>query len=199
MIKYLTVVTGRMYQVNCYIIYNENNKAVIVDPGDEFELIDKTLKNNKLKPEAILLTHGHFDHVGAVRKLKDKYKIKVYMNFDDIMLLSFMRESDFVPDVDVKNITEISIDGMNIKCINTPGHSEGSTCYIIEDMLFCGDTLFAGSIGRCDLPGGSPTVMMNTLRNIVVKFDDDLKVLSGHGEESSMSYEKATNYYLKNL
>lgn len=199
MIKYLTVVTGAMYQVNCYIIYNENNKAVIVDPGDDFEIIEETLLNNKITPEAIFLTHGHFDHVGAVRQLKEKYNIKVYMNFDDIMLLGFMRENDFTPDVDVKGLTEINIADMNFKCINTPGHSQGSTCYIIEDLLFSGDTLFAGCIGRCDLPGGSPSVMRNTLSEIVANFDDNLKVLSGHGEASVMSHEKASNHYLKKI
>ena len=159
----------------------------------------KIIQNNKLTPKAIFLTHGHFDHVGAVRELKDKYSIKVYMNFDDVMLLGFMRESDFTPDVDVKHLAEINIEEMKFKCINTPGHSQGSTCYIIEDLLFSGDTLFAGCIGRCDLPGGSPTVMMNTLKEIVMNFDDNLKVLSGHREASTMGYEKVSNYYLKNF
>ena len=199
MIEYLTVVTGDMYCENCYIVYNDNNDGIIIDPGDDFEIIDDTLINNNIKLNAILLTHGHFDHVGAVKKLKDKYNLKVYMNFDDIMLLSFMRESDFTPDVDIKNKEYLEVADINIKCINTQGHSEGSTCYIIDNFLFSGDTLFAGSIGRCDLPGGSPAVMLKTLSEIVVHFNDDLKVLSGHGEESTMRKEKAINYYLKNL
>lgn len=199
MIKYLTVVTGNMYCENCYIVYNDNNDGIIIDPGDDFDIIDNTLINNNIKLNAILLTHGHFDHVGAVKQLKDKYNLKVYMNFDDIMLLSFMRENDFTPDVDIKNMKNLEIADIKIKCINTPGHSEGSTCYIIDKLLFSGDTLFAGSIGRCDLPGGSPAVMLKTLSEIVISFDDDLKVLSGHGEESTMRKEKVMNYYLKNL
>ena len=95
MIKIITLVTGEMYQENCYIVFDEKN-AIIIDPGDDFYLIDKTVKNNKLNPLAILLTHGHFDHVGAVKELKDKYDIKVYMNTDDEPLLSFMRTKDFI-------------------------------------------------------------------------------------------------------
>ena len=199
MIKYLTVVTGDMYCENCYIVYNDNNDGIIIDPGDDFEVIDNVLIDNNVSLKAILLTHGHFDHVGAVKQLKDKYNLKVYMNFDDIMLLSFMRESDFAPDVDIKNIEDLEISDIKIKCINTAGHSEGSTCYIIDNFLFSGDTLFAGNIGRCDLPGGSPAVMLKTLSEIVVNFDDNLMVLSGHGEESTMRKEKTINYYLKNL
>lgn len=196
--NFYTVVTGKVYQENCYILYN-GNKAVLIDPGDEFELIDETITKNNLEPVAILLTHGHFDHIGAVRQLKDKYNVKVYMNSDDNMLLSFMREDDFSIDVDIKNADEISVADMAIKCIKTPGHSKGSVCFFVDKLMFSGDTLFAGSIGRCDLPGGSPNDLMNTLSNIIVKLDDDLKVLPGHGEMTTIGTEKISNYYLKNL
>lgn len=198
MINYLTVVTGNIYQENCYIIFDDKD-SIIIDPGDDFDLIDNAIAQNKLVPRAILLTHGHFDHVGAVKSLKEKYNIKVYMNSDDLELLSFMRTKDFDIDVDIKNLEEIFVGNIKIKCIKTPGHSKGSVCYIIDDFLFSGDTLFAGSIGRCDLPGGSPVALLNTLSTIVVKLDDKFIVLPGHGEKSTIAEEKSRNLYLKNL
>ena len=198
MINYLTVVTGNIYQENCYIIFDDKD-SIIIDPGDDFDLIDNAITQNKLVPSAVLLTHGHFDHVGAVKSLKEKYNIKVYMNSDDLELLSFMRTKDFDIDVDIKNLEEIFVGNIKIKCIKTPGHSKGSVCYIIDDFLFSGDTLFAGSIGRCDLPGGSPVALLNTLSTIVVKLDDKFIVLPGHGEKSTIAEEKSRNLYLKKL
>ena len=196
--NYLTVVTGNIYQENCYIIFDDKD-SIIIDPGDDFDLIDNAITQNELVPSAVLLTHGHFDHVGAVKSLKEKYNIKVYMNSDDLELLSFMRTKDFDIDVDIKNLEEIFVGNIKIKCIKTPGHSKGSVCYIIDDFLFSGDTLFAGSIGRCDLPGGSPVALLNTLSTIVVKLDDKFIVLPGHGEKSTIAEEKSRNLYLKNL
>ena len=196
--NYLTVVTGNIYQENCYIIFDDKD-SIIIDPGDDFDLIDNAITQNKLVPSAVLLTHGHFDHVGAVKSLKEKYNIKVYMNSDDLELLSFMRTKDFDIDVDIKNLEEIFVGNIKIKCIKTPGHSKGSVCYIIDDFLFSGDTLFAGSIGRCDLPGGSPVALLNTLSTIVVKLDDKFIVLPGHGEKSTIAEENSRNLYLKNL
>ena len=197
MVKYLIVATGDC-QANCYIVYNENI-SFLIDPGDEFELIDKILVENKLMPTAVLLTHGHFDHVGAVNSIKEKYESKIYMNSDDDQLLSFMRTKDFDVDVDLKNTNHISMGDIVVECIKTPGHSQGSMCYKIGNLLFTGDTLFKGSVGRCDLPGGSSSVMLNTLSNKILKMDDSLIVLPGHGEKSTMANEKSTNYYLKNL
>ena len=196
--NYLTVVTGNIYQENCYIIFDDKD-SIIIDPGDDFDLIDNAITQNKLVPSAVLLTHGHFDHVGAVKSLKEKYNIKVYMNSDDLELLSFMRTKDFDIDVDIKNLEEIFVGNIKIKCIKTPGHSKGSVCYIIDDFLFSGDTLFAGSIGRSDLPGGSPVALLNTLSTIVVKLDDKFIVLPGHGEKSTIAEEKSRNLYLKKL
>ena len=198
MINFLTVVTGEIYQENCYIIF-DGKDSIIIDPGDDFDLIDNAITQNKLVPSAILLTHGHFDHVGAVKSLKEKYNIKVYMNSEDLELLSFMRIKDFGIDVDIKELEEICVGNIKIKCIKTPGHSKGSVCYIIDDFLFSGDTLFAGSIGRCDLPGGSPVALLNTLSTIIVKLDDKFIVLPGHGEKSTIAEEKSRNLYLKNL
>lgn len=197
--KYLTIVTGEMYQENCYLVYGNNRDTFIIDPGDDFDVIDRTISQNKLIPRAILLTHGHFDHVGAVKNIKDKFNIPVYMNMNDEHLLSFMRVKDFDVDFDLKEINELRYNDVEVKCIHTPGHSNGSVCYLIDDLLFSGDTLFAGSIGRCDLPGGSSTVMLNTLSSIICNLDDNLTVLPGHGEKSTMAKEKTTNCYLKNL
>ena len=121
------------------------------------------------------------------------------MNTDDNALLTFMRTKDFDVDVDLKEERMISVGDINVECIKTPGHSEGSICYKIGKLLFSGDTLFKDSIGRCDLPGGSPSVMLKTLSSVIMQLEDDLTVLPGHGEKTTILVEKANNYYLKNL
>ncbi len=205
--KIMKLVVGEL-QENCFILFDENKDAFVVDPGGSSENIIEAIEKNGLNIKYILLTHGHFDHVGAVAALVKKYKAPVYMSKDDRAFLESPKEvraSYFgmqieAADVDVfvKEGDEISFSEGTIKVIETPGHTLGSVCYLFENYLFAGDTLFNGSIGRTDFPESDHSLMIESLKKLK-KLDDDIYVLSGHGPESQISYEKMTNPYLRQL
>ncbi|WP_195443070.1 MBL fold metallo-hydrolase [Peptoniphilus harei] len=205
--KIMKLVVGEL-QENCFILFDENKDAFVVDPGGSSENIIEAIDKNELNIKYILLTHGHFDHVGAVAALVKKYKAPVYMSKDDRAFLESPKEvraSSFgmqieAADVDVfvKEGDEIPFSEGTIKVIETPGHTLGSVCYLFENYLFAGDTLFNGSIGRTDFPESDHSLMIESLKKLK-KLDDDIYVLSGHGPESQISYEKMTNPYLRQL
>lgn len=205
--KIMKLVVGEL-QENCFILFDENKDAFVVDPGGSSENIIEAIDKNELNIKYILLTHGHFDHVGAVAALVKKYKAPVYMSKDDRAFLESPKEvraSAFgmqieAADVDVfvKEGDEIPFSEGTIKVIETPGHTLGSVCYLFENYLFAGDTLFNGSIGRTDFPESNHSLMIESLKKLK-KLDDEIYVLSGHGPESQISYEKMTNPYLRQL
>lgn len=205
--KIMKLVVGEL-QENCFILFDENKDAFVVDPGGSSENIIEAIEKNGLNIKYILLTHGHFDHVGAVAALVKKYKAPVYMSKDDRAFLESPKEvrvSSFgmqieAADVDVfvKEGDEIPFSEGTIKVIETPGHTLGSVCYLFENYLFAGDTLFNGSIGRTDFPESDHSLMIESLKKLK-KLDDEIYVLSGHGPESQISYEKMTNPYLRQL
>lgn len=205
--KIMKLVVGEL-QENCFILFDENKDAFVVDPGGSSENIIEAIDKNELNIKYILLTHGHFDHVGAVAALVKKYKAPVYMSKDDRAFLESPKEvraSSFgmqieAADVDVfvKEGDEITFSEGTIKVIETPGHTLGSVCYLFENYLFAGDTLFNGSIGRTDFPESDHSLMIESLKKLK-KLDDEIYVLSGHGPESQISYEKMTNPYLRQL
>lgn len=203
----MKLVVGQL-QENCFILFDENKDAFVVDPGGSSENIIEAIEKNSLNIKYILLTHGHFDHVGAVAALVEKYKAPVYLSKKDRAFLESPKEvraSAFgmqieAADVDVfvKDGDEIPFSGGTIKVIETPGHTLGSVCYLFENYLFAGDTLFNGSIGRTDFPESDHSLMVESLKKLK-KLDDEIYVLSGHGPESQMSYEKMTNPYLRQV
>lgn len=203
----MKLVVGQL-QENCFILFDENKDAFVVDPGESSENIIEAIEKNSLNIKYILLTHGHFDHVGAVAALVEKYKAPVYLSKKDRAFLESPKEvraSAFgmqieAADVDVfvKDGDEIPFSGGTIKVIETPGHTLGSVCYLFENYLFAGDTLFNGSIGRTDFPESDHSLMVESLKKLK-KLDDEIYVLSGHGPESQMSYEKMTNPYLRQV
>ncbi|MFR8506774.1 MAG: MBL fold metallo-hydrolase [Peptoniphilus sp.] len=205
--KIMKLVVGEL-QENCFILFDENKDAFVVDPGGSSENIIEAIDKNELNIKYILLTHGHFDHVGAVAALVKKFKAPVYMSKDDRAFLESPKEvraSSFgmqieAADVDVfvKEGDEIPFSEGTIKVIETPGHTLGSVCYLFENYLFAGDTLFNGSIGRTDFPESDHSLMIESLKKLK-KLDDEIYVLSGHGPESQISYEKMTNPYLRQL
>ncbi len=205
--KIMKLVVGQL-QENCFILFDENKDAFVVDPGGSSENIIEAIEKNSLNIKYILLTHGHFDHVGAVAALVEKYKAPVYLSKKDRVFLESPKEvraSAFgmqieAADVDVfvKDGDEIPFSGGTIKVIETPGHTLGSVCYLFENYLFAGDTLFNGSIGRTDFPESDHSLMVESLKKLK-KLDDEIYVLSGHGPESQMSYEKMTNPYLRQV
>ena len=183
---------------NTYLVENEEQKTCfIIDPSTESDKITDYIDGNNLKLDGILLTHGHFDHIGGVARLKERYGAKVYMHKTDIDFidnpLDFGRKfRRFDVDVTVDDGDEISICNQKIRVLHTPGHSQGGVCYICDDVIFCGDTIFKDSYGRYDLRGGD----FSTLRSSIQKIFDlqgDYILLCGHGPSTTLAYERAHN------
>lgn len=186
---------------NCYIVYDDVVKeAFIVDPADSADEIQLKITELGVKPVAILLTHGHFDHIGAVDELRDKYKIKVYVYEDekDVMtsdanLASMIgKRMNVEADEYLRDLQTIIIGGEKIQVIHTPGHTKGSCCFYLPDekVLFSGDTMFCQSFGRTDFPTGSMSQLISSIKNRLLKLDDDVKVYPGHNEETKIGFER---------
>lgn len=190
--------------VNCYVVYDENTlQAVVIDPGDEPDLILDFIKEESLTTKYILCTHGHFDHIGAVKEIKDETGAKIilhekdleiYMNSPAIAMQFFGIEIEHQPEPEilVNDDDSVKIETIEFKIIHTPGHSPGSISIYSEKHLFTGDTLFAGSVGRTDIIGGNMNELMNSLRKIAT-FPADTVVLPGHGPKTKISIEIKTN------
>ncbi|MEE3348638.1 MAG: MBL fold metallo-hydrolase [Candidatus Gastranaerophilaceae bacterium] len=189
---------------NNYLIYDESTRdAVLIDCSDYREDILNEVKQKGLNVKYILLTHGHFDHILGVNEMKKALNVKAGIAKADIILLEHTPEmcemfgippeepqiADFTFDSD----TKLSIGNNQIQILYTPGHTEGGVSYLIEDNLFCGDTLFKGSFGRTDLPGGDFKAIVNSIKNTLFKLDDNINVYPGHGESTTIGYEKKYN------
>lgn len=200
-----TMVVG-MVGTNCYLVYDEKEKrAVIVDPGDGGAVIGGECRKLGITPEAILLTHGHFDHMMAAEWLKKEFGAKIYACEKETALLadsqmnlvsSYYRESyGLVPDETVKEGQILSVCGLEFQVMETPGHTSGSCCYYMEKekVLFSGDTLFHMSYGRVDFPTGSSRDMVNSVRRLLTTLPDDVMVYPGHMDATTIGYEKNYN------
>ena len=207
-----------MYATNCWIIAGgRGQECIIVDPGmpDISHEVDAIIEENNLKPVAALITHGHLDHTFSVKPLADGYGIASYIHSEDREYLlkpqgahgpEFIATLDamkFEEPLDTRNLRHgdlIEILDLKITAIHSPGHTRGSTMFNINDeLLISGDVLFAGSIGRTDLPSGSHEAMIKTLKTRVLPLSDDLRVLPGHGPETTIKFERKNNPYLKEL
>ena len=191
------MLTLGLYQTNCYIVYNEgSNKCLVIDPGYEANTILNRTALLGLEIEAILLTHGHFDHVGAVRQIAADTDCQVYLQESELSLPAAMTDgplyyTDVYPESGVLNLA-----GLEIKVLKTPGHTPGSVCLLIGDALFSGDTLFAGSMGRCDFPGSNIFDMRKSLKKLC-NLAGDYRVFPGHAEATTLEHERKTNPYLR--
>ncbi len=182
------------YMTNCYLVSGKPGACVVIDPGFEPELVLAALKKRELTPEAILLTHGHFDHVGAVLPIREKYGCPVYLAPEDLNLPAYLTlPVGATTDVEEGDVLELA--GISFRVLHTPGHTEGSVCYLTENALFCGDTLFEGSCGRTDLPGGSIPKMLDSLRRLR-ELDFAGGVFTGHGGSTTLAKERQSNPYL---
>ena len=185
------------YQTNCYILHQEaSSSCVVIDPGYTPEVILDFLAGKGLKLEAILLTHGHFDHVGAVRDLAAETGCKVYLNPDDLSMPPRMTAGPLYYTDTYSDGDTLSPAGIPFQVLSTPGHTPGSVCLIAENFLFSGDTLFAGSCGRTDLPGGSRRAIRESLRRLAA-IPQDYSVHPGHGESTTLAWEKQYNPYMR--
>ena len=184
------------YQTNCYIVSQENNDScLVIDPGYEPEIILSFLAEKKLTVAAILLTHCHFDHVGAVKELAAETDCKVYLCPKDLTLPPMLTAGKLYYTHTYAEGDRLTLAGIPVTVLETPGHTPGSVCLVMENHLFAGDTLFAGSCGRTDLPGGDSRVMRDTLRRLAA-LTENYKVYPGHGHGTTLDWEKKTNPYL---
>jgi hydroxyacylglutathione hydrolase len=195
-------------QANCHILGDpETQRALVIDPGDDPDRIARELERHGLTPVAYLHTHGHLDHVGATAGLKARFGGEILLHRDDLFLYENAREHALefgitIPatapvDRFVRDGEELVWGEQRGKLIHTPGHSPGGMCLLVPDRVFTGDTLFAGSVGRTDLPGGSMATLMRSIREKLLVLPDATVVASGHGPLTTIGAERRTNPFLR--
>lgn len=182
------------YQTNTYIVAN-NGRCVIIDPGYEPETIHRFLESNGLTADAIFLTHGHFDHVGGVKALVEKLGCPVYIHASELSMPEAMTAGPLYYTHTYGEGDRVKKAGLSFRVLHTPGHTPGSVCLIAEDACFSGDTLFYGSCGRTDLPGGDWATIRRSLNRLAQL--NDLAVYPGHGESTTLAAEKRYNPYMQ--
>jgi len=197
------------YQTNCYIL-SVGERAVIVDPGDEGNKIVTYLETNGLKPEAILITHGHFDHIGALEEIQKKYGVHVYVHKNEAayltnpeLNLSFRpgRSGISIEDLPLKVIEEdgsMELLGKEVQALHVPGHSLGSVVFYVPEAGFAmvGDVLFKSSIGRSDFPNGNHEQLISGIKSKLMTLPEDTIVYPGHGGATLIGTEKRNNPFL---
>ena len=186
-----------VYQTNCYIILEENSKSCcVLDPGGEAKKVLEFMELRGLTLDAILLTHGHLDHVGAVKDLHEATGCKVYLCTEDCSMPAKWTAGDLFYTDAYGEGDELHLAGLTIKVLHTPGHTPGSVCLVTENAMFCGDTIFAGSCGRTDLPGGDQNVLFDTLLRLAA-LEEDYTCYPGHSGSTTLAREKQYNPFIK--
>jgi hydroxyacylglutathione hydrolase len=196
-------------QENCFLVRRDGaDRALLVDPGDEAGRLQAAMGELGVTPEAILLTHTHFDHIGAVAPIARAAGVPVYCPREELAVLKdpgaffppmFGPVEGWEADHAVDGGDRLQLAGFEVEVISTPGHSPGHVTYAIEGALFSGDVLFQGSVGRTDLPGGDHATLMASIAGLLERFDDDTKVHPGHMGLTTLGRERATNPFLQAL
>ena len=197
----------------CYVVWNDDRQCVIIDPGAMYEREQQRLADfisqEHLTPCAILLTHGHFDHVFGLKDAAARWPSPVYMHpkdqsvFESSDAWSKMIGLPYEPYAggmnDIRECTECLPSGLQFEVIETPGHTQGCVCLYLKDegLLFCGDTIFQGSVGRTDHPGGDHDQMIESIKRCILPLPDDTRLLPGHGHETTVGEERAHNPFLQ--
>ena len=189
-----------MLETGTYIVIN-GGRAFVVDPGADAERIIAAAEAEGAKIEWVLLTHAHFDHIGAAAALQrdgaqivlHRDDVKLIKSFQNLSVLAGVKVEHFTPDVTVAGGETLDVAGVSVKVIHTPGHTAGSVCYVAGDVIFSGDTLFALSYGRTDFPTGSFAQLKNSVVNKLFALEGDYKVLPGHEGPTTLDYERAHN------
>lgn len=194
---------------NCYLLINETSKeTVIIDPGAQFNIIKSKIDNMELKPVAILLTHGHFDHIMVAKELSNEFKIDIHISRPEASILSdsslncsnlIRKNFNLDADVLLDDNEIITLADIDIEVIFTPGHTYGGVCYYIKDeeVLFSGDTLFFESVGRTDFPTGDIRSLLHSISTKLLELPESVKVYPGHGEETTIGHEKENNLFVQ--
>ncbi len=201
-----TIVVGPL-QENCYVVACEETKeAVIIDPGAEAERIYAVVSSHDFSLMSVLNTHGHADHVGAVAEIVERTGVPFLMHQDDMFLIegfdmdpirAFLQaKTPPRPDRFLHDHETLSIGLLSITVEHTPGHTPGGVCFLIDGVIFSGDTLFANSIGRTDLPGGNQQQLLTSIRERLFSHDDAVTVYSGHGHPTTIGHERRFNPFL---
>ena len=202
------IVVGPL-KTNCYIVTSDMNHAVIIDPGFDAEKIAAKVNELGAKPKFMLLTHGHFDHILALDDVREHYEVKACIGTNEKQVITspelnltggFLGEAiSMEADIYLNDGDELTIAGMKVKAIEVPGHTPGGTCYyfVDENVLFSGDTLFAGSVGRTDFPGGSGRALFLGIKDKLYALPDEVRVFPGHGDDTTIGYEKIHNPFVQ--
>ncbi|MDR3253813.1 MAG: MBL fold metallo-hydrolase [Endomicrobium sp.] len=206
MLKVKKIISG-ILEENCYVVYNsESLQAVIIDPGEDGTKVIYEIKGDNLKPELLINTHGHYDHILSDDQIRSEFKISlaIHKNESEMLANAYKNGSGFFsspgiikkPEILLEDNQELKLSCTTFKVIHTPGHTKGSICLLFDDFLITGDTLFAGAIGRTDLEGGSYEEIMNSLAKLK-KLNPYLIIYPGHGSRTTLANEIRHNPYLK--